>query len=50
MTRPQATRRRFDAIWITLTLMALSALLVVGAIWLGLSVLLSLRDYIQSAL
>jgi hypothetical protein len=41
---------RIDAIYITIGLMLASAVLVAGVIWLGLSVLLSFRDYIQSAL
>jgi hypothetical protein len=41
---------KIDAIYITIGLVVASAVLVAGAIWFGLSVLLSFREYIQSAL
>lgn len=41
-------RMRIDGIWVGLGLMILSAAVVVFAIWLGLSILLSLHHYVES--
>lgn len=41
---------RFDARYLTVALMVASAAFAVAVIWFGLSVLLSMGDYLRSAL
>lgn len=52
MTRSyrQARKVRIDGIWIGLALMVASAVLVVGVLWLALSLLASMGTYIETVI